>query len=91
MDLKVLSTSLPSIPLRKGVYLLGSKVSVCAMPPAINSQITDSAVEGIREPALESQEDSNPGIGAPAAMVAILAADNFFKKDRLLCELDIMV
>jgi hypothetical protein len=36
-----------SIPFSKGAYAFGSKVSVCAMPPAIHNKITVSAFESI--------------------------------------------
>src|SRR5687768_13205477 len=81
MEGKVLRTSLDSIPLRKGVYFFGSKVSVCAIPPAIKSRITESAVEGkVGVP----QEESNPAKGAPIPMVAMAAALVFFMKSRRL-------
>src|SRR5438270_2661312 len=43
---KVLNTFSVRTPGSKGVYLLGSKVSVCAIPPAIQRTITASAVAG---------------------------------------------
>src|SRR5690554_6444652 len=85
MEGKVLNTSLPSIPSRKGVYLLGSKVSVWAMPPAIKSQITESAVDGIRGSRFQLHDDMSPATGAPAAIVAIEAADSFLRNVRLFC------
>ena len=70
-DLKVLSTSFACIPLVKGVNFLGSKVSVCAIPPPIHNRITVSAVE-VNLGRL--QEDKKLAIGAPAARAAIEAA-----------------
>ena len=43
--LKVLRTSLAFMPFEKGVYLFGSNVSVWAIPPAIQSRMTVSALE----------------------------------------------
>ena len=44
---KVESTPFGSMPFSKGAYRFGSNVSVCAMPPAIQSTITVSAVGAI--------------------------------------------
>jgi len=44
----VLSTSSTRTPGANGVYRFGSKVSVCAIPPAIHNTITASAVAGFR-------------------------------------------
>ena len=72
-DGKVLNTLLPSIPFLKGVYFLGSKVSVCAMPPAIHNNITVSAVESLIIFFLVLQPLSMLGTGAPAANAASVA------------------
>ena len=80
-DLKVLSTLFASNPFSNGVYRFGSKVSVCAIPPAIKSRITESAVEGnVGEP----HDESNPAKGAPIPMVAMAAALVFLRKSRRL-------
>ena len=79
---KVERTRFPSIPFSKGVYFLGSNVSVCAMPPAIHSNITVSAVLvsiGFDPAQLVSSED----IGAPAARAAKVACEAVFKNSRL--------
>ena len=64
------------MPLVNGVYLLGSKVSVCAIPPAIQSKITVSAVAVNFD---ELQPLNNPANGAPAANAARVAVLLFFK------------
>src|SRR5580693_3470097 len=48
---KVLRTLSEARPVSYGVYFLGSNVSVCAMPPAIQSRITESARGSILGPA----------------------------------------
>src|SRR5680860_223210 len=79
-DLKVLNTSLACMPLLKGVYLLGSKVSVWAIPPDIYNKITESAFDAIL---FLLQEDNKPVNGAPAAIAAMAAALVFFKNSLL--------
>src|SRR5690554_5454396 len=79
-DLKVLSTRLESSPFSKGVYRLGSKVSVCAIPPAIHRRITVSAVAACLDP---PQEDKRLVRGTPAANAAKVAALVVFKKSLL--------
>jgi hypothetical protein len=54
------------MPLVYGVNFLGSKVSVCAMPPPIQSKITLSAVALI----LPDWQLNAPNIGTPEAMAA---------------------
>jgi hypothetical protein len=76
----VLSTSLAIIPLENGVNFFGSKVSVCDIPPAIQSRITVSALEFIF---LLLQDDKELVRGTPAANAAIVAAELFLKKSRL--------
>jgi hypothetical protein len=79
-DLKVLNTRVPSIPFSNGVYRLGSNVSVCAIPPAIQSRITASA-EGFRTGLVHPS--SKPATGAPAANAASVAALDLFRNSRL--------
>ena len=69
-DLDVLSTLLDSMPFSKGVYFLGSKVSVCAIPPAIHKRITVSAFDLI----LLLLQELNIEAGIPAARAASVAA-----------------
>ena len=78
---KVLKTLLLSTPLVYGVYAFGSKVSVWAMPPAIQSRITESAVEGIFGP---EQEDKKLLAGIDADMAAA-DANPIFLMNSLLC------
>ena len=59
----------------KGVYLFGSNVSVWAIPPAIQSRMTVSALEFVL---LLLQEDNKLVKGAPAASAARVAALLFF-------------
>src|SRR5687768_12921933 len=73
--LKVLSTELACIPFSKGVYFFGSKVSVCAIPPAIHSRITVSAFDFIFGFAQELTRLA----GIPAASAASVAALVFCK------------
>ena len=75
-DLKVLNTSFAIMPLEKAVYLFGSKVSVCAIPPAIQSKITVSAVAVNFD---ELQPLNKPANGAPAVNAARVALLLFFK------------
>jgi hypothetical protein len=67
------------MPLLKGVYRLGSKVSVWAMPPAIHNKITVSALAFL----LLLQEDKKLDSGAPAANAPRVAALVLFKKSLL--------
>ena len=67
----MLNTLLDCIPFVKGVYFFGSKVSVCGIPPAIQSKITVSAFEVIF---LLLQEARKLLTGAPAARAANVAA-----------------
>src|SRR5882672_5125010 len=76
---KVLSTRLASMPFSKGAYRLGSKVSVCAIPPATHSRMTESAVEGPSPEPLPHPE-SRLATGAPAANAASAAALDFLRK-----------
>jgi hypothetical protein len=62
----------------KGVYFFGSKVSVCGIPPAIQSKITVSAFEVVF--LLLLQEDMKLLTGAPAARAAKVAALVLLKK-----------
>ena len=78
---KVLNTTFDSIPFLKGVYFLGSKVSVWAIPPAINNNITVSAEAGID--ILELQEENRPAIGDPNPIVAMVAVLVFLRKSLL--------
>jgi hypothetical protein len=68
--LKVLNTLLAFIPFSNGVNFLGSKVSVCAMPPAIHSRMTVSAFDWI----LGFEHELNMLAGIPAAKAAKVAA-----------------
>jgi hypothetical protein len=86
----VLNTRLASIPFSNGLYRLGSKVSVWAIPPAIQSRITVSAEELIFGTGL--QPGNHPASGAPAAMAARLAPEHCFRKVRRFhFELDIVL
>jgi hypothetical protein len=68
------------MPFEKGVYLFGSNVSVWAIPPAIQSRMTVSALEFVL---LLLQEDNKLVKGAPAASAARVAALLFFINSRL--------
>jgi hypothetical protein len=81
-DLNVLSTLLPSIPFSKGVYRLGSNVSVWAIPPAIQSRMTVSALP-FRDATLVVHPFSILTTGVPAAIAANVAADDLFKNSLL--------
>ncbi len=72
----MLNTLFDCIPFVKGVYFFGSKVSVCGIPPAIQSKITVSAVEVIF---LLLQEDRKLLTGALAASAAKVAALALFR------------
>src|ERR1044071_1450773 len=77
-DGNVLSTLLLLIPFSNGVYFFGSNVSVCAIPPAIQSNITVSAVvEGFFPVVLIIRAN-----GAFALNAASVAALVFFKNSR---------
>src|SRR5690606_16951903 len=80
IDLNVLKTLLESSPFSYGVYRFGSKVSVCAIPPAIHKRITESAVLVI----LPEQEDNNAERGEPAAKAAKAPTPAVRKKSLLL-------
>src|SRR6187402_2831826 len=68
------------MPLEKAVYLFGSNVSVCGMPPAIHNRITVSALEVIF---LLLQEARKLLTGVLAANVANVAALAFLRKSLL--------
>jgi hypothetical protein len=78
---KVLNTSFDSMPFLKEVNFLGSKVSVWAIPPAINNNMTVSAEEGME--ILELQEENRLAIGDPNPIVAMVAALVFLRKSLL--------
>src|SRR5690606_16383891 len=78
-DLKVVSTEVAAMPASKGVYFFGSKVSVCAMPPAIHKRITLSAVDLI----LGFEQEVSRLVGIPAARAARVAALVFCRNSRL--------
>jgi hypothetical protein len=81
-DLKVLRTLFPSIPFSKAVYLLGSNVSVCAIPPAIQRRMTVSAVE-LRATFAGEHPLNRLATGGPAAHAARVAALVVLIKSRL--------
>src|SRR5688572_15638848 len=82
-DLNVLRTLFPSIPFSKAVYLFGSKVSVCAIPPAIESRITVSAEELRATFDCGEHPLSRLATGGPAAHAARVAAPVALIKSRL--------
>src|SRR5690606_7216639 len=79
IDGNVLNTVFASIPFSKGVYRLGSNVSVWAMPPAIHNRITVSALDFIAGLLQELSRLT----GAPAANAASVAALVFCRNSRL--------
>ena len=82
---KVLKTLLLSTPLEYGTNAFGSNVSVCAIPPAIQSNITVSALEVIAGADLQEFKKLAMGILVEAADK--LAAAIFFIKSlrALIC------
>src|SRR4051812_12280417 len=70
-------TPFGSIPLSYAVNFFGSNVSVCAIPPAIQSTITVSAVGLIFGSASAAKS-----LGARADRAASVAAEADFKKSR---------
>jgi len=77
IDLNVLSTSSDFIPVAYGVNRLGSNVSVWAMPPAIHSKMTVSAVDCFPKGFMLLKSPDKGMVAPKAAMVAALV---FFKK-----------
>src|SRR5678815_523763 len=85
----VLNSSLGDIPFVKGVCPLGSNVSVCAMPPPIQSTMTVSAVGLIFGSPFDSSARSCRGKDAAnAERVAALAV---FRKSRRFQPTDLIV
>src|SRR5579864_3210275 len=78
MEGKVESTSLERIPARNGWYGLGSKVSVWAIPPAIQRRMTRSAVALMGSLAAAPRSSR----GAPAARADSVARLAFLRKSR---------
>ena len=68
MALQVPSNSLPFMPLRYGVYSLGSHKSVCAMPPGSQIIIMASAV-GLIAASSARARAANPAPAAASALV----------------------
>jgi len=60
------------MPFSNGAWDFGSNVSVWAIPPAIQSSTTESAVEGMLTG--EAHEDKKPRLGIVVAIAAELAA-----------------
>lgn len=79
-DLKVLKTLFAGIPFLNGVYRFGSNVSVCAIPPAIQSRITVSAFDLI----LPLPQELTRLTGMLADKAAIVAALVLCKNSRRL-------
>ena len=84
-DWNVLRTSLDFIPVEYGVNRLGSNVSVCAMPPPIQSKMTVSAVDCLPKGFMLLRSPDKGMVAPKAAMVAALVFfKNFLLSENLL-------
>ena len=76
---KVLKTAFDSRPFSNGVYRFGSKVSVCAMPPAIHNTTRQSAVAGwaggMAPKARGAPADKAPRVAALAVLQEIASVE----------------